>query len=324
MRVPRQHAPNPPNFKNGRKTKIVKKAPNFDSLGIVGIGGGTEQPRRGGEDHQEIEIRPRTVKSFTSRAYSFTINNPGNAYPPNSNGALDSWKTFTDRVSKSVLDGVASFVIAQEERGENPDWPRIKERLDSGEIYGELWEKMRFIGTFHIQGYIVLNSPSRIPAVKDALGTEKAHLEASRGTAEENITYCTKESYDGARRVRLGHPPVGQGHRSDLQDAISDLESSADIRRIGRLYPSSYVRYGQGLERLLRLNSALDSFVTRKVICLYGDTGTGKTSYPYSRHPHHTIFRWLQSQNSNDYALGYQGQVRVMLYNRVRDHRYTL
>lgn len=45
-----------------------------------------------------------------------------------------------------------------------------------------------------MQGYVVFDKSKRMGAVKEALGgIDRIHLEPSRGTAEENFNYCTKE-----------------------------------------------------------------------------------------------------------------------------------
>lgn len=47
--------------------------------------------------------------------------------------------------------------------------------------------------TPHLQGYIQFKHQKRLNEVKKALGTTRLHLEASQGTAEQNIAYCSKE-----------------------------------------------------------------------------------------------------------------------------------
>lgn len=47
--------------------------------------------------------------------------------------------------------------------------------------------------TPHLQGYIQFKHQKRMNEVKKALGTQRLHLEPSYGTAEQNITYCSKE-----------------------------------------------------------------------------------------------------------------------------------
>lgn len=47
-------------------------------------------------------------------------------------------------------------------------------------------------GTKHIQGYACAHSPKSFSGWKELVGT-RAHIEAARGSAEENKAYCTKE-----------------------------------------------------------------------------------------------------------------------------------
>lgn len=58
-------------------------------------------------------------------------------------------------------------------------------------IYGhEIGEK----GTPHLQGYFQLVKKLRMQTLKNKLGIAEIHLEAAKGSPEDNINYCKKES----------------------------------------------------------------------------------------------------------------------------------
>lgn len=69
-------------------------------------------------------------------------------------------------------------------------------------------------GTPHIQGYIEFNDAKSIDSVRKHLGG-RAHVEAAKGTAADNIEYCSKDR----NIIRRDGQPIAdkQGKRNDLQ-----------------------------------------------------------------------------------------------------------
>ena len=85
-------------------------------------------------------------------------------------------------------------------------------------IYAE--ETALTTGTLHLQGYVVLSSPCRLSKMKKILppGT---HIEAAKGTTEQNIEYCSKEGWP----VEYGTRPktraqIGEDNAARYADAI--------------------------------------------------------------------------------------------------------
>lgn len=99
-------------------------------------------------------------------------------------------------------------------------------------------------GTPHLQGYIRFRVNQRFNAVR--LQLPGCHIEKARGTAQQNRAYCTKDG----DAVEYGTFPVGQGHRSDLDDFIQwgeQFETShgrpPSSPEIARERPVEYIRY---------------------------------------------------------------------------------
>lgn len=69
-------------------------------------------------------------------------------------------------------------------------------------------------GTPHLQGYVIFTSAIRLSTVKSRLGSQRFHLEVSRGTPREASDYCKK---DGDYEEFGDCPDVSQGRRTDLE-----------------------------------------------------------------------------------------------------------
>lgn len=109
-------------------------------------------------------------------------------------------------------------------------------------------------GRYHIQGYIHFDEPIRGNRVKSWNGHfQRAHLEAARGTAEENKRYCSKAegAVEGSFTEIGSIERLGQGKRSDLRDASEVAKESRDLAKVAREYPSEFVKYHKGFERLI-------------------------------------------------------------------------
>ena len=83
-------------------------------------------------------------------------------------------------------------------------------------------------GMAHLQGYVRFKVRKTLVGVKRFL-TLDAHLEAARGSEEENYAYCTKERLSSDDWAEYGNydPEIRQGRRSDLEDVIKDVNAGA-------------------------------------------------------------------------------------------------
>lgn len=182
-------------------------------------------------------------------------------------------------------------------------------------------ERAPTTGTEHIQAYLELHACYRFSRVLSLLPAG-AHVESARGSCEQNILYCSKEDTRVSGPYEYGTPSVRkQGRRTDLLDAISALDSSASLEEAILASESAqacYVKYSRGLEKLAALKkkpiNARQSVRTRRVICLWGPTGTGKTHTAYTtlleRYPESEPF--IAPDNSGKWFDGYSGQRGVI------------
>lgn len=126
-------------------------------------------------------------------------------------------------------------------------------------------------GTMHLQGYVYFKDAKLGSKMQKLI--PRAHLEASRGTADDNIKYCSKDGifYEFGTRPR-------QGQRNDLQDICDMVLNKVPMITIATEHPGSFIRYSKGIEKL---QSLVMTERTNKptVYWIYGPTGCGKTRY---------------------------------------------
>lgn len=144
--------------------------------------------------------------------------------------------------------------------------------------------------TLHYQGYIEFSSAIRFNAVKTLIGGNP-HIEKRRGTREQARHYCMKPvdgctckhcSESGGRVTNAATHEYGDwatggsGTRNDIAEIAEEFKLGKRIKYIANEYPSVYVRYHKGLEKLHALMQPKRTAVPM-VTLLYGKTGVGKT-----------------------------------------------
>lgn len=170
-------------------------------------------------------------------------------------------------------------------------------------------------GTPHLQGYIALGKRMRLNTVRLMLGG-RAHIEAARGTPEENRTYCTK---DGDFR-EWGTLPI-QGERTDIQKIKDDLDKGDPLVNVAK----RAVNYQQ-----LKFAETYSKYVSKpnwnkeppEVIWIYGPTGVGKTKMALDickEEPNWEDDTWI-SGNTLRWWQGYRGQSNVIIDEFRKDY----
>lgn len=178
-------------------------------------------------------------------------------------------------------------------------------------------EKAPTTGTRHIQAYLELNAVYRFKRLLSIL-PRGAHVESARGTCKQNILYCSKTDTRIDGPYEYGTPSVrSQGQRSDLLAMVTSLDSASSLEEAVLSNESNqtcYVKYHRGLEKLAALKkkpvSRRSGIQSRRVIALWGSTGTGKTHTAYTAlqtlYPEEEPF--LCPCNSGQWFDGYNGQ----------------
>lgn len=132
-------------------------------------------------------------------------------------------------------------------------------------------------GTEHVQGYVCFKGRKALATVKGKL-CQEAHLEAAKGSEEQNRTYCNKEggiveygTYEAARGSK-------QGHRTDLTSAIEKLKSGVPKTTVFMEHPELLIKYPAGMEKAAEMLLGAPELKreTHNTV-LWGETGTGKS-----------------------------------------------
>lgn len=170
-------------------------------------------------------------------------------------------------------------------------------------------------GTAHLQGYIYFSGATRMTQIKNiefktpegasVFPFRGAHLEAAKGSPEQNVAYCTKAETRVAGPWTLGEVPKGAGERTDLHRAAEELMRSGDIRAID---PAVFIKYASGCLKLAAL-APPPRRDNLKVITIIGTTGIGKS---YSVHDLYPDVFVVNMGNSGLWWDGYTGQPAIM------------
>lgn len=176
-------------------------------------------------------------------------------------------------------------------------------------------------GTEHIQGYIELRDPLRFKAIVDLLPAG-AHVESARASAKQNVLYCTKADTRANGPYEFGTPSFReQGRRSDLLDTVAALAKSRSLLEAidgDEAKEACYAKYSRGLQALASLKGKAlrppQPIRKKRVVCLWGPTGTGKTHTAYTSlqaaYPDEEPF--IVPDNSGRWFDGYHGQSGVI------------
>lgn len=107
-------------------------------------------------------------------------------------------------------------------------------------------EKAPETGTPHLQGYVQFAKRPTFNKAKELLPAG-AHIEAAKGSPQQNRTYCTKDG----DFVEFGTPPV-QGKRTDLHDVVDAIKSGErSAKRLREDFPGVCARHGSFVRQLL-------------------------------------------------------------------------
>lgn len=156
----------------------------------------------------------------------------------------------------------------------------------------------------HYQGFVIFKNAVRMDTVKKAIG-DTAHVEICKGSAEDNINYCTKDG----DFVEYGDRPKGQGKRSDLENIAKLIKEKKTIKEIFEEHPGSTIRYGRGIERIMRLYDEKRDWVMDFRI-YYGESGQGKTRAVYDEFG---IDRVYKKNSTSKFWEGYNGEHCVLI-----------
>ena len=171
----------------------------------------------------------------------------------------------------------------------------------------------------HIHIFMYRNSPIRFSTLKNKF--PGAHIEACRGSCQQNKDYVRKEGkYKDTDKSEtnlqetfneFGNMPEEKEEAlSSKEQILNEIKSGKSSKEIIDKFPSEMYRIDD-IDNL-RMNYLYDEY-SRKfrqvdVIYLYGKTGTGKTRYIHEIEDFSQIYRVTNYQNSGVKFDDYKGQ----------------
>lgn len=166
-------------------------------------------------------------------------------------------------------------------------------------IYGV--EKCPTTGKRHLQGGVQFEHPIGMKTVQERIG-HKCHVEACKKEFLATERYCKKDGewYEGGER------PLGQGHRSDLDELCAQVKAGASVREIAMEKSATWVRNYRGIEKLVDMYRAPRNWLM-EVISVWGPSGSGKTRWALENSGESVFFK-----ENNKWWDGYWGQETVI------------
>lgn len=163
-------------------------------------------------------------------------------------------------------------------------------------------------GRLHIQGFIRFYTLKAMDQVKEILTRQDAHLEESRATDKENKEYCSKDHKEKkiwCRWNEIGILSVGQGHRSDYDEFVADLQDGATIDDLYERHSRIMIQNHAGAMAAIEHYMELPERDKSEVYVYYGSSGSGKTTMAMLGHPKKECYFVTISNNNNLWFNGY-------------------
>ncbi len=167
-------------------------------------------------------------------------------------------------------------------------------------------QELTKLGIPHYQGYLEFNKQKRYSTlIKKYI---KFSYFTAKGTAAQNIIYCTKEDtrVEGTQRI-WGTPLPGQGKRTDLINFRDKIikDPTRTIRKMIDRFPIQMALYPRFYQLCKFTYYVPTENKNKKVIFCIGAPGTGKTRYAFKYDKENC---WDAPVGSNNWFDGYAGQ----------------
>jgi len=171
----------------------------------------------------------------------------------------------------------------------------------------------------HWQGYVYLTNPTGLKGAQKLIGPG-THMDAARGTPQENRIYCGGERYEKDGKIKDANPEFAefgrlpaQGQRTDLADtAAAILDGSKTVEDILISDPMQYHQYGRTLQALeeVRMRKLWRTEMTQGV-WRYGPTGVGKSHFAFEGYDPET--HYVHPIEDKGWWDGYRQQETVII-----------
>lgn len=165
-------------------------------------------------------------------------------------------------------------------------------------------------GTPHLQCYIYYHNATTFDSVKKQF--PRAHIEAVKGTPEQNIAYCSKEG----DFIEVGERPVTQKRKGELgKEYWDEVVKKAKTGAMEEIDSHVFLRHYRTLKSIEKdyMPSVPDADDTCG-IWYYGDTGSGKSRTAREKYPNPYL------KMCNKWWDGYQKQPFVLMEDFDKAH----
>lgn len=162
-------------------------------------------------------------------------------------------------------------------------------------------------GRLHAQMYAEFNKRVELSTLQN--WWPGLHVEVSRGSAEQNKKYCTKEESRVSGPWTFGDFKK-QGLRTDLIEIHQSIAEGASMREIVENNFSTFVRYRGGIEAAWAMYNTAKPRPRPRVLWFVGPPGTGKSRAAHVLCPDAYVFHDLSDRGWFD---RYCGQKEVIL-----------
>ena len=165
------------------------------------------------------------------------------------------------------------------EEDEPSSWPGVKYLVYQRERGEE--------GTEHYQGYVMFSSNKRLLSLKTLC--PRAHWEFRRGSHQQAVEYCTKESTRIDGPWIIGQPPQ-QGSRNDLKAVKAKIDAGVPIVSLYEDHFHEMILYKKAFVEYLSDKQKPRSEKTQ-VSLHWGPPGVGKTTTIRSKIPEDSYWK---------------------------------
>lgn len=178
-------------------------------------------------------------------------------------------------------------------------------------VYGQL-EVAPETGHLHFQGFLGTTERVRTSQLKKLL-SPTAHFEKMRGSVQDSLDYCSKQSSALAGPFQWGEiPSCTQGRRSDLLLVQQAIGEGATYEQLADEYFVSWTKYRGAFQEYIGMKCQEKSLRGKKpchVEVHWGVPGSGKSTMVSTKYPD----AYHYSYNKGNWWPGYKGQDVVII-----------
>jgi len=159
--------------------------------------------------------------------------------------------------------------------------------------------------TPHLQGFVYLHQQTTISALKKREGWARAHLEATKGSIDQNIAYCSKE---GSFESKGTKPMTPQEKGEEEKQRYHTTRLLAMEGKLDEIDSDIFIRHYNALKAIKKDNMVKPADLDGTCgIWIYGASGVGKSRKARADYPE------AYDKLCNKWWDGYQDQENVII-----------